>query len=271
MKLLIILFLITSHILHAGDTKEKLAILDFTNSSKDVMFNNNNSDERVLLSLEETLYVKLLGHFRVVERHKMETLEKEMRLGHDGYLKERDIIHLGEMSGAKYVITGSITEYAYESRSHRGTYDVYTTVETHRMTVIFKIIDIKSSELIYGDQILVEEKYRISPNLHTTETDLARKLGRAAAEKIKESIDKFMAKRSEMGDQKSFALKVTTDPTNAMLFIDDAFKGQTPITLMLKSGKHQMKISMPGYLDLDVPINHLKKDEFNLTLHKDER
>ena len=54
-------------------------------------------------------------------------------------------------------------------------------------------------------------------------------------------------------------LKIDSVPTNAQVFIDDAFKGKTPVALSLPLGKHEVLVTLRGYyeweagIDLDTP------------------
>lgn len=63
-----------------------------------------------------------------------------------------------------------------------------------------------------------------------------------------EKIDVYLVKRpvrAESGD-----LYMTSSPTGAELYVDNAYKGKTPLTVKnLRAGEHKVKVSLTGYKD----------------------
>lgn len=53
--------------------------------------------------------------------------------------------------------------------------------------------------------------------------------------------------------QASF-LMVTSSPSGAQVFLDDSFKGNTPINLEIPIGKYEVRVSLPDYLDWEAQL-----------------
>ncbi len=69
----------------------------------------------------------------------------------------------------------------------------------------------------------------------------------AGTEQAKQSTDK---KKTDYS-----LLKIDSVPTNAQVFIDDAFKGKTPAALNLPLGKHEVLVTLRGYYDWEAGID----------------
>jgi serine/threonine protein kinase len=66
-------------------------------------------------------------------------------------------------------------------------------------------------------------------------------------------------KQAPLTKESKPALKLTpltliTTPQGARVYIDETFKGTTPLTLMLPTGKHQVRMTRSGYQDVDKQI-----------------
>ncbi len=56
-------------------------------------------------------------------------------------------------------------------------------------------------------------------------------------------------------------LNVESEPSGARVFIDGKSEGATPLKIPLSLGEHEVRVSMPGYLDWDAQVNLDKKGE----------
>lgn len=56
-------------------------------------------------------------------------------------------------------------------------------------------------------------------------------------------------------------LNVESEPAGAQIFIDGKSEGMTPSKIPLSLGEHEVKLSMPGYLDWDAQVSLDKKGE----------
>jgi eukaryotic-like serine/threonine-protein kinase len=68
------------------------------------------------------------------------------------------------------------------------------------------------------------------------------------------------------------ALSVESEPSGAQVFIDGKSKGTSPVKIPLNLGEHEVRISMPGYLEWEAQVNLDKKGEqpLKITLEPQE-
>lgn len=81
----------------------------------------------------------------------------------------------------------------------------------------------------------------------------------SAAPVAKQSRKIEVKKQAPLTKESKPALKLTpltliTTPQGARVYIDETFKGTTPLTLMLPTGKHQVRMTRSGYQDVDKQI-----------------
>ncbi|MGH7745206.1 MAG: trypsin-like peptidase domain-containing protein, partial [Candidatus Dormibacteria bacterium] len=60
------------------------------------------------------------------------------------------------------------------------------------------------------------------------------------------------------------AIAISSAPTGADVYVDGKFVGNTPETLQLSAGQHEIRISMQGQKDWNRSIDVLKSSELNL-------
>ena len=67
-------------------------------------------------------------------------------------------------------------------------------------------------------------------------------------------------------------LNLESEPVGAQVFIDGKSKGTSPLKIPLSLGEHEVKISMPGYLEWEAQVNLDKKGEqpLKITLEPQE-
>jgi len=49
-------------------------------------------------------------------------------------------------------------------------------------------------------------------------------------------------------------LMVTSSPSQAQVYLDDSFKGKTPITLELPFGKYEVRVNLPDYYEWEAQL-----------------
>ena len=95
------------------------------------------------------------------------------------------------------------------------------------------------------------ETKALAPAETITETPVNSKTARVEIQESTSTVEEKKAAYS--------LLKIDSVPTNAQVFIDDAFKGKTPVDLSLPLGKHEVLVTLRGYyeweagIDLDTP------------------
>ncbi len=60
-------------------------------------------------------------------------------------------------------------------------------------------------------------------------------------------------------------LKVDSNPLGAQVFVDGGFRGPTPLQLELSQGKHEVRLTLPNYLDWEAQVE-IKEGETPLAV-----
>jgi curli biogenesis system outer membrane secretion channel CsgG len=152
--------------------KEKVIIIPF-NYARTVY------DRTVSLRLAEladnvlTSVLHGTGRFIVVERSLLNKVLDEQKFSQSDLVTDEDAINFGQLSGASYAVTGSITNVAYNTKedSYRNR-DGSTTrrrVETGSMGLHIKVIDVSTGELFFTKSYDIKSE---SSNLKGSETFL---------------------------------------------------------------------------------------------------
>jgi hypothetical protein len=94
----------------------------------------------------------------------------------------------------------------------------------------------------------------------------------SAAPVAKQSRKIEVKKQAPLTKESKPALKLTpltliTTPQGARVYIDENFKGTTPLTLMLPTGKHQVRMTRSGYQDVDKQITLEETMEYPLAFN----
>lgn len=101
------------------------------------------NNEDVTSNVEQVLAEATLNdqnYFTVVERNKLDSLLKEMKLGESGALTSTTIARVGRMVGAAGVYAGAVTNYDVRNEPYRENRErcVYTTTERGKNGVIYE-------------------------------------------------------------------------------------------------------------------------------------
>ena len=101
----------------AKDDRPVVAVLDFKNETQAEWFQNGVGRE-----LRDMLSNELLatGVFKVVERNKLNDVLNEQDLGASGRVSKRTAAKMGKVTGAQYLVTGSVASFELAGRKGGG-------------------------------------------------------------------------------------------------------------------------------------------------------
>jgi|GEM_PF-1073377 len=122
--------------------KERIAVFDFSRSAVNAPPLYENS-----VCEKFTYVVVKLGRFTVVEREKLASVMKELKLSLSGLVDPNTAAQVGKLLGAKYIITGDLRDYGQKYSDKEYKVNIGITV---------KIIEVATAEII--DAIEVEGK-----------------------------------------------------------------------------------------------------------------
>jgi curli biogenesis system outer membrane secretion channel CsgG len=89
--------------------------------------------------------------YRVYERERLKSIMKEQKLQMSGAVDQSTAVQIGKLVGAKYIITGAVTEFGVaKSGAHGGGwFDVGK--QHYRATVDVRAVSVKTGEIVFAD------------------------------------------------------------------------------------------------------------------------
>jgi len=159
-----------------GDDRFRLAIVGFTEAVHQEYYRSQYGRKPVYLDvLVENLSNILQSEFDLVEREKIDLINKEREIAKKNNGEENSEIIIGRLIGAKYVLTGVITELNKEIRYFKG-YGVVRETTNCRMAASFRILNTANGEIITVGESGTSKSYRNSPSPDTIIRDLSKDL-----------------------------------------------------------------------------------------------
>jgi serine/threonine protein kinase len=61
-------------------------------------------------------------------------------------------------------------------------------------------------------------------------------------------------------------LRISSEPIGAMVFVDNGEKGPTPLDVPLPLGKHELRLSMPGFLEWEAQVDLDRETPLHITM-----
>lgn len=274
MKLIVLLFMVL--LLKPLHARDALAIIRFSNTSNDAVYGLNRGQSSALIhSLMENLAVRLSAYYTIVERNKMDAFLDEFELSESGYFSEKNSLQMGRMTGARYLLTGGITEFSKNVTDTKA-YGINSSDVIYRLILVYKLLDIETGELLYGDEIEVTESFTNTLGGKTRDDGVASKLCRKAADKVKNRFGSYFKQVRELELKKieeakpliyHFTLKGT--PEGAKVDIDGFYEGSLPLLIELKEGVHKIRVYKPGYLEESMNVRADQKRNIQFELRKE--
>lgn len=229
----------------AAAQKNTIAVLDFTNQA------GPGAPPGIERMANDVLAVLLAqtGKFRVLERTKVDALQREIEFNKSEWVNPKKAIKMGKMLGAEYIATGSITDLGAEVKSFSG-YGVTTKNVAHSLSIELKIIDTKKGEIIFGD--LTSDSLTLQQSPHLSQSlgeELYKKLLKnALAKSVNKLNASFSGKTPSAGVTSGQArVYIHSAPAGADIEINGTVMGKTPANLTIADGTHRLKISKPAY------------------------
>jgi curli biogenesis system outer membrane secretion channel CsgG len=89
--------------------------------------------------------------YRVYERNKLKSIMKEQKLQMSGAVDASTAVQIGKLVGAKYIVTGAVTEFGIKkSGAHGGGY-FSVGKKAYRATVDVRAVSVKTGEIVFAD------------------------------------------------------------------------------------------------------------------------
>ncbi|HEX3048949.1 MAG TPA: CsgG/HfaB family protein [Bacillota bacterium] len=228
--------------------KPSVAIVDFKDKSGQHLDDIGDASVEILGTL---LYQT--DKFDVVERDKMEAIITEQGLSMSGLVdSEKSSVQVGKLLGADYIITGAVVSFTSQKVNFKG-YGVETSKIVHELGVNVKILNISTGKIEFAS--LFTAKKEILNTATSTEIEGLERilLNDALKSAVAELVKKIDAKNLQNAEK--VTVNFDSDPDGADVEIDGVFYGNTPCSVTLKPGIHEVVISLGGYEPWSKKVN----------------
>ncbi|MEF3279747.1 MAG: VWA domain-containing protein [Elusimicrobiota bacterium] len=126
------------------DKKEiKLAVIDFYS------INQKNADSKIIQQ-RITTYFSAIKEITLIERSLLDKVLGEIKLQQSGTIAEKDITKIGEITGANYVLTGTIND-----------------LKDNKLEINSRIVEVATGKIITGANAIIEKDWE-SISISTT-------------------------------------------------------------------------------------------------------
>lgn len=194
-----------------------------------------------------------LGRVEIVERARMDAMVGELSLGqHSGLVDAGEAARFGRMTGARYMVTGSLLKADSEVRDFEG-YGVRTRTTITTATVRVRAYDVERGTVVYSSMADGESR-----SFHTSSGGQGQADPRSAA--IQDALNTLSqddrlrslfadVSSSDDGGARTVALEIAPVQENCDLEINGDYQGSTPTTVELPEGSSvTIRLTKAGHL-----------------------
>ncbi len=187
------------------------------------------------------------GRFTVVERAKLPDLIQEGALQHSGFVDPAEQIRLGKLSGARYLLTGSIVD-AGTDEVNTEAYGVRLTTITKRCDIRIKVLDTETGRHVFSG--LADGSYvsHESSNRRTSGDGPWMTMARDLSGKLVRQLNEAeFLKAYQPAVEARAKVRFETDPAGASIEIGEILVGNGGRELDVPAGLQTIKVTKSGY------------------------
>ncbi|MFT2092827.1 CsgG/HfaB family protein [Paraglaciecola sp. 2405UD69-4] len=217
-----------------------IAVIDFDRSS--IRYPYLSQEISNLISDQLVNY----SQFIVVERERLKSVMGEINLSSSGLVATNQVIQIGKLTGAEFLLTGQILNADIDKKTFSG-YGVRTTKETYYLGISIRILDTQTGTIVFSDSQQAEHTLQDTQNRsnrNRTFIQLAEQLSNSFVSKINQS-NRFKVQQNTTPS--TVSVEVQSTPEEADVEVDGVFYGNAGDSLSLPTGMHTVKISLPGF------------------------
>jgi curli biogenesis system outer membrane secretion channel CsgG len=89
--------------------------------------------------------------YRVYERERLKSIMKEQKLQMSGAVDMSTAVQIGKLVGAKYIVTGAVTEFGVAKSGASGGGYFSVGKQWYRSTVDVRAVSVKTGEIVFAD------------------------------------------------------------------------------------------------------------------------
>lgn len=242
--------------------KITVAVVDFSDHTGKKLRNIDQVSTEILSTLLHNT-----GNFIVVERAKLQSIITEQGFTMSGLVDStKNAVQVGKLLGADFLITGSILTYGEKTVTFKG-YGISTEKILTELNLNLKILDVNTGNIEYASLLSAQDEVLNTAN-NRTKSDLNERvlLQKALESGVHEIKVQMEAEKRSVPEKVN--VQFCSTPESADVEIGNVFYGNTPITLKLTPGLHQVRISHANYEPWEKTINAYEGLEIKAVLEK---
>ena len=89
--------------------------------------------------------------YRIYERNKLKSIMKEQKLQMSGAVDMSTAVQIGKLVGAKYIVTGAVTEFGVAKSGAQGGGYFSVGKQWYRSTVDVRAVSVQTGEIVFAD------------------------------------------------------------------------------------------------------------------------
>ena len=229
--------------------KITVAVVDFTDHTGKGLRDIDQVSTEILSTLLHNT-----GIFSVVERAKLKSIITEQGFTMSGLVDStKNAVQVGKLLGADFLITGSILTYGEKTVTFKG-YGITTEKIITELSLNLKILDVNTGNIEHASLLSAQDEELITDN-NLTKSDFKERilLKKALESGVNEIKAQMVAKKRSVPEK--VKVQFYSTPEGADVEIGNVFYGNTPVTIQLNPGLHQVKISHADYEPWEKTIN----------------
>lgn len=183
----------------------------------------------------------------VVTRDRLDSVLRELHLK-PTVGSVSGVSRLGKLLDAHAIVTGSVNRYDVERRTFKG-YNTSAAVDNYHMSITLQIVEVDTGEVKFSRTYDTESKMTYSQGSSAPRDFLRREselLKVLLEEKAVNDVQRVLRELTA-GVSGLVAVSVVTNPPGAEVVVGSTFEGNTPLTLHLSMGLHEIEVRKAGY------------------------
>ena len=185
-----------------------------------------------------------VGNFDVLERDKLDSVVGELVFQNSsGFVSPESAVQMGNMSGARLLVTGHILSHNRETQTYSG-YGISTRKTIYTLKVRLEVIDASTGSKLFSN---IASDSREITAVAGAKTGENKDLAKGVANKLVSAMLESPRIKNLVDGPELVQVHIDSIPEQADVEIDGTYYGVAGTEYGLLPGVHQVQVSLPGY------------------------
>ena len=219
---IIIIYILSMLLPSISIAAPKIAVVDFDSQQYGGKILGTQLAEYVIDELVNT------NLFEVLERDKMHLIMAEQGFSASGMVDTSNVIQVGKLLGARYLLTGKVISLNSSSKKFNG-YGINTVTNVYELSVSIRIFDAQMGHIVFSDRSKTQATLNATDGLSLSSQNVYEPLAEKSAIKIVGKIKSSSKFSSPNSVTKALYISIFIDsiPIRADVEVDGIFYGNT--------------------------------------------